>query len=66
MLEVVFTKNIENTLIDEMKKTHPYEEISYQIYVLENTYNHVGSGVFGDLDTENVINRFFEKFLKSK
>ncbi len=64
-LEVVFTKNIENTLIEKMKKTHPYEEISYQIYVLENTFNHVGSGVFGDLDTE-ISSIEFLKNLKSK
>ena len=31
-IELVFPKNIETTLISEMKKTHPYEEVSYQIY----------------------------------
>ena len=32
-----------------MFSTHPYEEVAYDIYPLENTYNKAGFGVVGEL-----------------
>ena len=32
-----------------MKEAHPYEEVAYDIYLLENTQEDVGSGLIGEL-----------------
>lgn len=37
--------------VENMKKVHPYEEVAYDIYKLENKINH-GTGVFGELKYE--------------
>ena len=63
-IELVFPKDIETKLINEMKKTHPYEEVSYQIYTLENVFQKVGSGIFGELENEISSIEFLNK-LKS-
>ena len=63
-IELVYPKEIEITLINEMKKTHPYEEVSYQIYLLENVFQDVGSGIVGELDNEISTIDFLHK-LKS-
>ena len=51
-------------MINELKKTHPYEEVSYQIYKLENIFQDVGSGIVGELDNEISTIEFLNK-LKS-
>ena len=51
-------------MLNELKKTHPYEEVSYQIYILENVFQDVGSGVVGELDNEISTIEFLNK-LKS-
>jgi putative NIF3 family GTP cyclohydrolase 1 type 2 len=48
-----------------MKKAHPYEEVAYQIYILDNIYENVGAGVVGDLPEEMDTNQFLEN-IKNK
>ena len=60
-IEVVFPKDIERRLILEMKKTHPYEEIAYQTYILDNIFPNVGSGIVGELDEEISSSVFLKK-----
>ena len=58
-------KNRENFIISAMKKAHPYEEVAYQIYILDNIYENVGSGIIGDLPQEIDANQFLE-IIKNK
>lgn len=62
-IEVVFPKNLEANIISEMRKTHPYEEVAYQIYSLENVFHDVGAGMFGDLP-QPIDSKIFLKRLK--
>ena len=48
-IEVVFPKNNESAIISAMKKAHPYQEVAYQIYILDNIYKNIGSGIVGEL-----------------
>ena len=48
-IEVIFPKHKEQAIISAMKNVHPYEEVAYQIYILDNLYENVGSGVVGKL-----------------
>ena len=60
-IEVIFPKNMQKRLILEMKKAHPYEEVAHKIYILDNVFQDVGSGIVGELETEMDS----EEFLKS-
>lgn len=59
MLSVIFEKHKKNKIISAMKAAHPYEEVAYQIYSLENENQYLGLGQYGEL--ENPISE--EEFL---
>lgn len=51
-IEVIFSSYTEKKLIAQLKKSHPYEEVAYDIYPLNNIRNDVGSGLVGTLEEE--------------
>jgi len=51
-VETVFPKHLKNKIIQSLIKVHPYEEVAYDIYPLENSFEKVGYGVVGELDNE--------------
>ncbi len=48
-LEVIFPSHLQNQVLQALRKSHPYEEIAYEIITLKNTYPLVGSGMIGSL-----------------
>lgn len=48
-VEVIYPVDRERTVIRELLAAHPYEEVAYDIYRLQNTYGQVGSGMVGQL-----------------
>ena len=64
-IEVIFPKYKENTIISSLKQEHPYEQVAYQIYILDNIYENVGAGIVGELAQKVDTNRFLE-MLKTK
>lgn len=58
-IEVVAESFKVNQIIDGMLKVHPYEEVAYDIYNLENKAN-VGSGVIGELDEAKSETEFLD------
>jgi len=48
-IEVIFPEYIEQGLIKALLQSHPYEEVAYDIYSLDNLFDQVGSGIFGSL-----------------
>lgn len=64
-IEVIFLKYKENTIISTLKQAHPYEQVAYQIYILDNIYENVGAGIVGELAQKVDTNRFLE-MLKTK
>lgn len=48
-LETIFPVHREREIIQALLSAHPYEEVAYDIYPLDNEYNKVGSGMIGDL-----------------
>jgi len=60
-IEVIFPRYIEQRLIEALLKSHPYEEVAYDIYPLSNTAGFVGSGMVGDLDPVLTEIQFLEK-----
>jgi len=41
-----------NSVIEKMISAHPYEEVAYDVYELENKLHTVGGGVIGELENE--------------
>jgi dinuclear metal center YbgI/SA1388 family protein len=48
-IEVIFPFWRENDIVKAMKEAHPYEEVAYDLINLSNKYQHVGSGLIGEL-----------------
>ncbi|MBC8359068.1 MAG: Nif3-like dinuclear metal center hexameric protein [Candidatus Aminicenantes bacterium] len=46
-IEVIFPLHIEHQLIGALQKSHPYEEVAYDIYPLDNFFHQVGAGISG-------------------
>lgn len=51
-LEVIVPAYLMNKVIMALLETHPYEEVAYDIYPLENTFSNVGAGMIGELEKE--------------
>ena len=64
-IETVFLIQDERKVLLALLENHPYEEIAYDIYPLENKLNTVGSGMVGWLEEEMDLVDFL-RFLKSR
>lgn len=65
-IEVIFPAHLQSTIIKALLNTHPYEEVAYDIFPLDNMYQKVGSGIFGYLSQPmnqvDFINRVKDTF----
>jgi len=48
-IETIFPKHIQSQIIQALLNAHPYEEVAYDIYPLDNEYQQCGIGMIGDL-----------------
>lgn len=62
-IEVVLPKNKKGAIVNALKNVHPYEEVPYDLYLLENTNPDVGAGMIGYLENE-MTEIDFLKYLK--
>src|SRR5690606_12716129 len=46
---ITYPKHIESSVLKSLFKSHPYEEVAYEITTLENTNQHIGIGMIGEL-----------------
>ena len=51
-VETVFPKHLKNKILQALIDVHPYEEVAYDLYDLQNTFEKAGSGVIGELEKE--------------
>lgn len=51
-IETVFPAYLENKIISALFKNHPYEEVAYDIYTLDNSFSKAGEGMTGFLEKE--------------
>ena len=64
-IEVVFPNYKKGDVLNAMKQSHPYEEVSYYIHSSPNKYTDAGSGMIGILDKPIPYQEFFD-LLKEK
>ena len=50
-VETIFPEHVKGMVITAMLQAHPYEEVAYDIYPLENKFPGVGMGMIGELET---------------
>lgn len=48
-IETIFPSAIQGQVISALQSAHPYEEVAYDVYTLDNTFNDVGAGMLGKL-----------------
>ena len=51
-IETIYPANIERRLIAALFEAHPYEEVSFDLYPVSNSYPQVGSGMIGNLERD--------------
>lgn len=62
--ETIFPVHLRNRVIKALKSSHPYEEVAYDIYTLENEYSRTGIGMTGELE-KPLSEQAFLNLLKS-
>lgn len=62
-IETIFPKHLQHKVIQTLLKVHPYEEVAWDIYPLDNDFAQGGSGMIGEL-TEPVNELNFLQNLK--
>jgi len=63
-IESIFPDFLKAKIISKMIDAHPYEEVAYDIYPLENSYDKIGSGIIGELINEVEEEEFLKKIKK--
>ncbi len=63
-IETIFPENLEKRILSAMLKAHPYEEVAYDIYPLDNKGETLGLGRIGYVD-EMSLGEFAEHVKKS-
>ncbi len=65
MISVIFEGYKQGKIISAVKSAHPYEEVAYQIYNLDNENQYAGLGMYGELEKE-MEERDFLRMVKEK
>ena len=62
-ISVIYPKHLEAGILKNLFAKHPYEEVAYEIFSLQNTHKDIGLGIIGDLP-EPVAEMEYLKHLK--
>ena len=57
-IETIYPSYIEKEVINAMINAHPYEEVAYDLYPLDNEFDRVGAGMIGQLKSPMPVNKF--------
>ncbi|MCB7481106.1 Nif3-like dinuclear metal center hexameric protein [Christiangramia sediminis] len=49
---VTYAAHLESKILEALFNAHPYEEVAYEVHTLENTNQHLGMGMIGELESE--------------
>jgi dinuclear metal center YbgI/SA1388 family protein len=64
-VEVIFEAFKEPAILKNLLANHPYEEVAFDVYPLDNTYQNIGSGMTGELEKAMPETEFLERVKKS-
>lgn len=60
-IETIYPVYLQKNIIKALLASHPYEEVAYDIYPLDNEYDQAGAGMIGKLDHKMTENQFLGK-----
>ncbi len=60
-IEVILPVYAKSKVVKAMLQAHPYEEVAYDLYRLENAHPRIGAGMIGELDQEVPVQIFLER-----
>ena len=63
--ELIFPAYMQHKLVSVLKQNHPYEEVAYDIYKLENQNQEIGAGMIGFLENEMPVEIFLKELKKT-
>ncbi len=64
-INVIFPKSKEKPVLKTLFENHPYEEVAYEIFTLENSDQNIGMGMVGELQ-KSVDAKNFLMFVKER
>ncbi|MGB5822132.1 MAG: Nif3-like dinuclear metal center hexameric protein [Saonia sp.] len=64
-INVTYRKAYENKVLQSLFQNHPYEEVAYEIFTLDNSDRQIGMGMIGELQ-QAVKEEAFLKYVKEK
>jgi dinuclear metal center YbgI/SA1388 family protein len=64
-VSVIFAKHLQSKVLQNLFQTHPYEEVAYEIFSLDNNNQEIGLGIVGNLPN-SVQEKAYLKDLKEK
>jgi len=64
-IETIFPAYLQKTVIEALIKSHPYEEVAYDIMPLANQYLQIGSGLTGELPVPVAEEQFLTELKKA-
>jgi len=64
-IEVTFEKHLQSKILKALFSNHVYEEVAYEIYDLQNSYQNIGLGMIGELENP-MSEKDFLQFVKEK
>lgn len=62
--ETVFPEHLKSDVVKALLMAHPYEEVAYDIYSLDNKYYMAGAGMIGELNKEIESSSFLNELKK--
>ncbi len=64
-IHLTYPKANEGKVLKALFENHPYEEVAYEVQTLENTNQHIGMGMFGELE-QPMKETDFLQYVKTK
>lgn len=58
-IETLFPSHLTEKIVNALVFAHPYQEVAYDLFSLENRHPAVGSGIIGELEKEITAEEFF-------
>jgi dinuclear metal center YbgI/SA1388 family protein len=64
-IEIVYPFYLENQVVKALVNNHPYEEVAYDIFTMDNVHFGIGAGVIGELEEQREEKEFL-KFIRER
>jgi len=64
-ISIIFEKHKEKRILKALFEQHPYEEVAYEVFTLDNLHQNIGMGMLGELENPMDTLEFLQKIKKS-